>query len=204
MDLQLLLSFIAASVLLALMPGPDNIYVLTESVANGAKRGVIITAGLVSGVVVHTFLAATGLSLIIYSSELVYNLVLYAGSAYLFYLSYMATKETPIDVDSNKQPTERTTWSLFKQGVLMNVLNPKVSLFFIALLPRFVSDTGWSPMLQMSLLGSVFMVQAFVVFSSVALIAGSLANLVENPTFWKVTKWLKVIVLAALGLFLLF
>lgn len=202
MDGTLLLAFMGAAVLLALMPGPDNIYVLTESISKGARQGITITSGLVSGVLVHTLLAATGLSLIVFQSDAVYNVVKFIGAAYLLYLSYQATKEQPMQVDFRSDHTSTSFFSLFRKGFLMNLLNPKVSLFFIALLPQFVSSTGFSPMLQMSILGLVFMVEAFIVFSSIALIAGSLASLVRSNRFWVATKWIKVIVLAVLGVLL--
>jgi len=82
----------------------------------------------------------------------------------------------------------------------MNVLNPKVSLFFIALLPQFISSPGWNPMVQMSILGMIFMLTAFLTFSSIALVAGRLSQLVENDKFWIITKWVKVGVLVILAL----
>lgn len=202
MDPGLLSGFLVAAVLLALMPGPDNIYVLTESISKGARQGISITTGLVSGVLVHTLLAATGLSLLVFRYDVVYHIVKFAGAAYLLYLSYQATKEVPMKVEFGVRGLSDPFLPLFKKGFLMNVLNPKVSIFFIALLPQFVSPDGFAPMIQMSVLGVVFMVQAFIVFSSIALIAGSLASLVTNERFWATTKWIKVIVLAVLGILL--
>lgn len=204
MDASLLFGFALAAVLLALMPGPDNIYVLTESISKGARQGVSITAGLVSGALVHTLLAATGLSLLVFRHDAVYDVVKFAGAAYLLYLGYQATKEVPMKVEFGVHGSADPFFPLFRKGFFMNVLNPKVSIFFIALLPQFVSPDGFSPMLQMSLLGIVFMLQAFIVFSSIALVAGSLASLVTNERFWTFTKWIKVIVLLVLGVLLAF
>lgn len=198
MEIDLILAFGAAALLLALMPGPDNIYVLSLSISNGPKQGVFLTSGLVSGVVVHTLLAATGLSIILYSSDLIFSLVKYAGAAYLVYLAYSAYKENPVPI-SSVEKHEMSFAKLFKQGVLMNVLNPKVSLFFIALLPQFVSPNGWTPFLQMAVLGVIFMIIAFLTFSSIAVISGNLASLVSNKRFWIVTKWIKITVLVVLA-----
>lgn len=204
MDFSLLLGFMGATAVLAFMPGPDNIYVLTESISKGARQGISITAGLVSGVVVHTLLVATGLSLIVFQSELAYSIVKYAGAAYLVYLAYGATREKAMQVEWSENGESEPFLKLYKRGIIMNLLNPKVSIFFIAFLPQFVSSEGPSPMVQMSMMGVIFMLESFVIFSAVALIAGRLASLVTSPSFWVVTKWIKVIVLLALALLLAF
>ncbi len=202
MELGLVMSFLAASVLLALMPGPDNIFVLTESLTKGQRNGVAISLGLSLGVLVHTTAAATGLSLIIQNSAFAFNIVKYLGAAYLFYLAYQAyhEKSTVIDLNVNSKLQEKTSiFSLVRKGFLMNVLNPKVSLFFIAFLPQFLTKDGLNVTLQMIILGIIFMVQAFVIFSCIALMAGRLTNFLNSSKFWKVTKWSKVIVLFVLG-----
>ncbi len=203
MDTSLILGFILATVALAFMPGPDNIYVLTESISKGAKQGVAITAGLISGVIVHTTLVATGLSLLVFNNDIAYDTMKYAGTAYLLYVAYGAIKEAPLDVNVDVKGQLEPFPRLFKRGFLMNVLNPKVTLFFIVLLPQFVSSDGWSPMYQMFVLGAVFMTVSFLIFSSIAMVSGYSASLIKHPMFWVVTKWIKVFVLAALGSFLL-
>ena len=206
MELQLILSFLAASVLLALMPGPDNIFVLTESLTKGHKNGIAISVGLCLGVLVHTLAAATGLSIIIQNSAFAFSLVKYLGAAYLFYLAFGATKETQpiLDLTATKVKEEFKLFPLIQKGFLMNVLNPKVSLFFIAFLPQFVSNDGFHITLQMIVLGLIFMLQAIIIFSSIAILSGNLTKYVNSPKFWKITKWSKVIVLSVLGLSLLF
>ncbi len=204
MELSLLLGFLGATAVLAFMPGPDNIYVLSESISKGARQGISITAGLVSGVVVHTLLVATGLSLLVFKSELAYDIVKYAGAAYLLYIAYGATWEQPMQIEWSEKGEGEPFWKLYQRGVIMNLLNPKVSIFFIAFLPQFVSSNGWSPMLQMSVMGLIFMFESFLIFSSIALVAGSLASLVKSDVFWKVTKWVKVVVLISLALLLAF
>ena len=199
MEVEIVLAFCAAAFLLALMPGPDNIYVLSLSISNGSRQGIGLTTGLVSGVVVHTLLAATGLSIVLYSSDLVFSLVKYAGAIYLIYLAYGASQDR-VNTLTALETENLGIGKLYRQGVLMNVLNPKVSLFFIALLPQFISSPGWNPMIQMSILGLIFMLIAFLTFSSIALVAGRLLQLVENDKFWIITKWVKVGVLVILAL----
>jgi len=185
------------------MPGPDNIYVLTESISKGVKQGVAITTGLISGVIVHTTLVATGLSLLVFSNDLAYDIMKYAGTAYLLYMAFGAVKEAPLDVNVDVKGQLEPFPRLFKRGFLMNVLNPKVTLFFIVLLPQFVSSDGWSPMYQMFVLGGIFMAVSLLIFSSIAVVSGYSASLIKHPLFWVITKWVKVMVLLALATFLL-
>lgn len=202
MQLELVLSFFGASLLLALMPGPDNIYVLTESLINGHRKGIAISLGLSLGVLIHTLAAATGLSLVIQNSALAFSIIKYLGAAYLFYLAYQAygEKRMELDLEGQKDTMPVAIFPLVRKGFLMNVLNPKVSLFFIAFLPQFVSETGMNVTLQMIILGLIFMVQAFVVFSLIALLASRLTKYIQSSRFWKITKWSKIVVLSVLGL----
>lgn len=204
MDIQLVIAFISASIALTVMPGPDNIFVLTESLTKGAKVGATIALGLVVGVLVHTSAAAAGISIILKTSEIAFSLVKYIGAAYLFYLAYMSLIEKPktgIEV-GEKSVVNYNFWKLFRRGFIMNVLNPKVSIFFIAFLPGFISKNGFNPALQMIILGVVFMIQAYVIFGSVALLAGRFSEALNKPKFWVYTKFTQVFVLAALGFLL--
>ena len=202
MQIELILSFLLASVLLTFMPGPDNIFVLTESITKGQKNGIAISIGLCTGVLIHTLAAATGLSIVIQKSALAFSIIKYLGAAYLFYLAYMATKEKPMEVTLGKKSKEETfkLFLLIRKGFLMNVLNPKVSLFFIAFLPQFISQDGINITVQMIILGLIFMVQALVIFSLISILSSRLTGYVNSAKFWKITKWSKVIVLSILGL----
>ncbi|MBL4708417.1 MAG: LysE family translocator [Flavobacteriales bacterium] len=151
MEISLYLSFCLAAFLLALMPGPDNIFVLTESIAKGAKNGVLISLGLNLGVLVHTLAAATGISLILKQSELAFAIVQYAGGAYLLYLAYLAAKEK-VEQFESKESTVKGNFKLIRTGFIMNIMNPKVSLFFIAFLPQFVRPEQGSVVFQMVLM----------------------------------------------------
>ncbi len=202
MQIELILSFLLASVLLTFMPGPDNIFVLTESITKGQKNGIAISIGLCTGVLIHTLAAATGLSIVIQKSALAFSVIKYLGAAYLFYLAFMATKEKKMEVTLGKKSKEETfqLFPLIRKGFLMNVLNPKVSLFFIAFLPQFISPNGINITVQMIILGLIFMVQALVIFSLISILASRLTGYVNNAKFWKITKWSKVGVLSILGL----
>ena len=201
MEAQLVLSFIGVSILLALMPGPDNIFVLLESLKNGSKTGILISIGLVIGVLGHTIIAATGLSLIIQESTLVFSIIKYAGAAYLFYLAYLEFKDksTAIELPS-AEAVKQNRSKLIRKGFIMNILNPKVSLFFIAFFPQFVSPEGYDVPLQMVILGLLFMVIALSIFSTIALLAERLSSYLKSPKFFKITKIIKVVTFCALGL----
>lgn len=209
METSVLVSFIIASVLLALMPGPDNIFVLTESITKGKRNGIIIAFGLASGIVIHTLFIVSGLAIFIKNSENVFFIIKILGALYLLYLAYQSYKETPAKMLKNDVTIQKTEWkkdffSLFKKGFLMNVLNPKVTLFFIAFLPQFVTKNGFLFEIQILILGILFMLQAFIVFSGIAILADQLGKYLTSPKFWKNVKWIKVTVLIGLALFLFF
>ncbi len=204
MELQLIISFLGASILLTIMPGPDNIFVLTESITKGQRNGIAISLGLVSGILIHTLAAATGLSIIIQKSALAFTIIKYLGAGYLFYLAYKALKEKqPIVNLEKKNSHEKGFGKLVRKGFFMNVLNPKVSLFFIAFLPQFISTSGYNITLQMILLGLIFMVQAIAIFSLISILSGRLSHYLNSSKFWKATKWGKVSVLSTLGITLM-
>lgn len=207
MDISLVFSFLGAAILLSLLPGPDFILVLTESITKGKKFGIPIALGLSSGVIVHTLLIATGLSIFVQKSETIFTIIKIFGAVYLFYLAYLAFREKSkkIDISHDLLENEFSFFGLLKTGFLANVLNPKVTLFFIALLPQFVDKDGsFSYTFQLILLGFVFMLQSFLVFAAVSILAEKLASFITSAKFWNNIKWIKIIVLLGLGIFLLF
>ncbi len=173
LDMNTLLMFSLASTLLALSPGPDNIFVLTQSMVKGAKAGVIITLGLCSGLIFHTSAVALGVAVIFQTSLLAFNILKIVGAGYLLYLAYMAFKDaskTTLHVD--QKPL--SSWAMYRRGVFMNVTNPKVSIFFLAFLPQFTNPQNGSITLQIFKLGAVFMVCALVVFSLIAFLSSKI------------------------------
>lgn len=201
MELSVFLSFCLASFLMALMPGPDNIFVLTESIAKGARNGILIAFGLNSGVLVHTLAATTGVSLILKQSELAFSIIQYAGAAYLLYLAYLSAREK-VERFESKESEKQKGFALFRTGFIMNVLNPKVSLFFIAFLPQFVRPEAGNVTIQMVLMGIAFMVIGFLTFSSFALLAHQLRKPLNSLTVLVWIKWAKVVVLVGLAIYL--
>lgn len=178
------LGFVSAAVLLTLMPGPDILFVVTQAVSRGKKAAIVFAAGLCSGLVVHTVAVCAGVSVLLMSSPLAFTLLKFIGAAYLFYLgvkAFLARNESHLDV------SVAVSGKLYRKGVLMNVLNPKVILFFLAFFPQFIDPNIGNLMAQMILLGLIFIVQAFLIFSMVALLADRLVHgVMKNPqtAFW--------------------
>lgn len=191
--------FIAASVALTIAPGPDNLFVLSQGITRGKKPAIITALGMCSGISVHTIAAACGISAVFYSSVLAFNLVKYAGSAYLLYLAYMTLKHRSSLKLST--PDNRSSLELYKRGFIMNVLNPKVAMFFLAFLPQFVSPTTEHFALQMLLLGFIFMVQGVVIFCLIGYFAGCIGSFIlQRPRLAGYFDWLTAGIFTSLGI----
>ncbi len=170
-----LIYFIAASAALTLLPGPDILFVLTQSISQGKKAGVATASGLCTGVLVHTTAAALGISALLYESALAFEIVKYAGAAYLLYLAWNALKESE-ELISSASVREADAFALYRRGIFMNVLNPKVALFSLAFLPQFVNPGSGNAPMQMMFLGIIFMVQAWLIFSAISVFAGTVSE----------------------------
>lgn len=199
MTASTVLYFLGASVALTLAPGPDNLFVMTQGITRGRKPAIITALGMCSGVTVHTIAAAFGLSAIFYTSALAFNLVKYAGVAYLLYLAYRAIKDR--SSISFAAADDSPPAALFKRGFIMNVLNPKVAMFFLAFLPQFVTpDTRYVTM-HILLLGAIFMIQAVVIFCLIGYFAGTIGSyLLARPKLAKYFDCLTAGVFASLGI----
>ena len=170
--------FIAASVALALSPGPDNIFVLTQSAMSGPGAGIRVTLGLCSGLVVHTAAVALGVAAIFATSDVAFNLLKLCGGAYLVYLAWGAFRAGAADLDAGAAAVNGRR--LYGRGVIMNITNPKVAIFFLAFLPQFADPELDNLTVQILLLGVLFMLSALVVFSSIALAAGHLGEFLRR------------------------
>lgn len=182
MDSLVLLSFLGAAILLTLMPGPDILFVTAQSISQNKKAGIFTALGLCTGLIVHITAATLGISAIVYQSAVAFTIVKYAGAIYLFYLAWMSFRDKgqPFSI---KQQNSIDYGSLYKKGILMNLLNPKVSLFFLALLPQFIDNSSEYISLQMFILGVIFLIQALFVFSLVSIFAGKIGQLLVNNSF---------------------
>jgi len=174
-DLSTLLLFTSASLLLALAPGPDNIFVLTQSALKGRLVGLVVTLGLCTGLIVHTSAVALGVAAVFQASALAFNLLKYAGAAYLLYLAWGAFR-AGASVLSSKSDQEISLARYYLRGIVMNVTNPKVSIFFLAFLPQFTRPEQGHLPLQMLALGAVFILATLLVFGAISLLAGVLGQ----------------------------
>lgn len=163
--------FLVASALLTVAPGPDIVYVLTRGVSQGRRAGLAAALGFATGCLFHTLLAALGVAALIRSSDLAFNAVRWAGAAYLVWIGVQAIRNRASFSLSNGDGTKALV-AVYRQSVIGNALNPKVTLFFLSFLPQFVDASAGGVAWQMTLLGALFMAQTVVIFGAVALFSG--------------------------------
>ena len=150
-------TFLVAGILLNLTPGNDTIFILSKSVAQGKKAGIMSVLGIATGSLIHTTLAALGLSIIIARSLVVFTVIKYAGAAYLLYIGYkMITSRSKIDADISASVNKINLLKIYRDAVMTNVLNPKVAMFFIAFLPQFIDPSYQNSIIPFMLLGITF------------------------------------------------
>ncbi|MEK5163260.1 LysE family translocator [Paenibacillus sp. FSL R5-0527] len=171
MDFLSVISFLGTAIVLTLMPGPDNLFTLAQSISNGKNAGIFTTLGLCTGIIVHITAATIGVTAIIYQSALAFTLVKYTGAAYLLYLAYKSFRQKGSSFNLNSEDSLDYK-SLYKKGVIMNVLNPKVSLFFLAFFPQFIHYENGNVSMQMLVYGILFLVQSLVIFMLISIFAG--------------------------------
>lgn len=203
--IETLLSFVLATSILAISPGPDNIFVLTQSIVNGRNFGLATVIGLISGCLVHTTLLAFGVSAIISASEYLYTVIKIFGSIYLLFLAFQVYKTDASILLSEEITPKKTAKQLFKQGFLMNVLNPKVSIFFLAFFPGFLFSDSLSLISQFYILGFIFMFVSFFIFSTIAILAGTISKSIRNnSSIGLYLKWSQFAVFILIAIFILF
>ena len=187
------------------MPGPDIIYVIMLSISRGKKFGIITSLGLVSGIMVHTTLIAFGVAAIINKSDILFTIIKSLGALYLFYLAFKTYKSS-INIDFNiSDDSDKSFINFFKQGFIMNVLNPKVIIFFLAFFPGFIIKENGNITSQIYILGIVFMIQAFIIFSLVSISSAKLTSFLRgNEKFKTILHWLQIIIFIAIGIYILF
>ena len=175
LSLETIITFFSASVLLALAPGPDNVFVLTQSTLRGRTAGLAVVLGLCTGLIVHSSGVAFGVAVVFQTSQLAFSILKYAGAAYLVYLAWKAFTARPeeLSTESSEGPC---FLRLYGRGIILNITNPKVSIFFLAFLPQFADPKLGPVWLQMLMLGGLFIVATILVFGAVALLAGTLGQ----------------------------
>ena len=203
LSLETIIAFVLASVVLSLVPGPDNIFVMTNSALKGWKAGFYITLGLCTGLIGHTILVAIGVSVIFQTSALAFNGLKIVGACYLIYLGWLSLKSKELTIDSND--AESVNRSYYITGIVMNLTNPKVALFFLVFLPQFINPINGSVTIQIFILGFLFILSALSVFSSIAFLGSFLEGyLKKSSTINKNINKLAALVYFALAINLFF
>ncbi|WP_299050662.1 LysE family translocator [uncultured Polaribacter sp.] len=202
--LEVLISFAITTAILAISPGPDNIFVLTQSIVNGKKYGIATVLGLMSGCIVHTSFVAFGVSEILKKNENLFFIIKLFGAAYLLYLAYKVYNSDAKIVLSSPKIQKKSTLSLFKKGFLMNVLNPKVTLFFLAFFPQFLFSNTMATEIQFYILGLIFILISFIVFASIAILAGNISKYIKQyANIGVYLKWGQIVVFVAIAIIIL-
>lgn len=180
-ELHFWLLFLSTALALNVAPGPDLLYILTQTIANGKKVGIASALGVCTGALFHVVAASIGLSAILVSSALAFTIVKYIGVGYLLYLAYQSFRSagTSLTIPSGKESQE-SVWKAFKQGVLVDILNPKVAIFFMAFLPQFVREGYGSVPMQLLYLGLLVIFVAIIVETTYVLLAFKLTNKVRT------------------------
>lgn len=179
-----LLMFIGSAILLILAPGPDIIFTLTQGITKGRKTALLTAMGLTLGNSVHTVAAALGLSIIFKTSAVAFTVFKTFGAVYLFFLAYKSIKHRKDPLVINKEDNKTNDKMILMRGFLMNVLNPKVALFYLAFLPQFVNHENGNIAIQMIVLGLIFMILTAILFSLVAFFSGFFGDWIQKrPRF---------------------
>ena len=168
-------AFFVASVVMGLAPGPDILFVLTQTALYGARAGFATTCGLITGLFVHITAVSLGVAALFQSSETAFNMLKFAGAAYLLYLAWLSFRS-----GTSKASLQKAQFpgygTLYRRGVIMNITNPKVTLFCLAVLPQFVEPERGHPTLQILSLGGLYELACLIVFTAIAALGGRMAT----------------------------
>lgn len=192
------------AMLLAITPGPDNLFVLAQATLHGRAAGAITALGMTTGLFAHIAAVALGVAVIFKTSEVAFTTLKIIGALYLLYLAWGAFHSTALRTEGRSKPFAGYG-ALYRRGILMNLTNPKVTLFFLALLPQFADPARGSVSLQIILLGLLVQLSTVIVFGSVAFLGGTLALRVNKSPHAQV--WISRLtgcIFAGLAVFLLF
>ena len=178
LSIETIIAFVTASVVLSLVPGPDNLFVMSHSALKGWRIGFYTTLGLCTGLIGHTVLVAIGVSVIFQTSAIAFNGLKIIGAFYLLYLAWLSVQNKELNLGgTDKDSTNR---SYYFTGVIMNLTNPKVALFFLVFLPQFVNTSNDNVSIQIFLLGLLFILSALCVFTSIAYLASFLEDVLKK------------------------
>lgn len=200
---DVLMAFFGVAVLLGLSPGPDNLFVLVQSAQRGWRVGLCVVLGLCIGIVGHTAAVALGLAAVVAASPMLFTALKVCGAAYLLYMAWGAWR-APVQVSETEQAqsqrdvlTLQSALGWIGRGVVMNLTNPKVLIFFLAFLPQFADPARGSVPLQIMVLGCVFMLSSWLVFGSIACFSGLFGQILQRSA--RAQRWLNRIAATVFG-----
>lgn len=203
-DLDISLAFFGSALLLGLAPGPDIIFVLTQSALFGPKAGIVTTFGLASGLCFHTVAVALGVAAIIAASPLAFTVLKCLGAGYLCYLAWLSFRAGASSATASEMAFPGYA-ALYRRGIFMNLTNPKVILFFLAFLPQFCQPGGWPIFWQMIYFGGLFIMATLLVFSTMAWLGGKVvAHFAHSTTSQIIMNRFAGTIFLGLALFLVF
>lgn len=198
-SLDTLLPFLGIAILLGLAPGPDNIFVLLQSAMHGTRAGLTVVLGLCTGLIVHTAVVAVGLAALLAASVVAFTVLKIAGALYLVYLAWQAFR-APVGTLKASGPAVKPGKHMYWRGVVMNLTNPKVVIFFLAFLPQFVNAERGHVALQLMVLGFVFILATLLVFGSIAWFSGVFGRvLMRSVRMQRAVNWFAGTVFLALA-----
>ena len=201
----MLLSFIISSILLAISPGPDNIYIATLTSRSGKISGFSFLMGLLIGCFIHTILLAFGLNAMIIQVDFIFNLIKYFGALYLIYLSIEVYKSDDLFKKNNKLSNSDSILINLKKGIMMNLLNPKVFLFFALFFPNFLFSETISFKIQIIIMGLIFIIITLFVFGIIILFSNVIFNNFSQEGKFKLyAKFFNILVLIVIAAIILF
>ncbi len=198
-DWSTLILFATAASILVFTPGPNTLYIIARSVNQGRTAGIVSSLGVEVGTLIHVAAAALGISALLMSSATAFNIVKYAGAAYLIYLGIktLLTREKEVEAETVEETSLRRT---FSQAVLVNVLNPKSAMFFFAFLPQFIDAERGAATTQILVFGAIVVVLGFTSGSLYSLLAGGIGNLLRgNLKFLRAQRYFAGSVYLGLG-----
>jgi len=182
MEAETILTFCTAAFFLALAPGPDNLFVLSQSALFGIRAGLWVTLGLCSGLIFHTLAVVLGVAAILKASPAAMSILKLFGALYLLHLARLSFRSNQAGQGSEASQ-QLSIGQLYLRGLVMNVTNPKVTMFFLAFLPQFVRDTAsLSISAQLCFLGFLFQLVTFLVFGSVSFFSGRIGKVLREST----------------------
>ncbi len=201
----MLLSFLISCVLLAISPGPDNMYLISLTIRSGKNAGFLFLSGLVVGCFIHTLLLSLGFSVFILESKFTFNLLKLFGFSYIMFLAIQLYFSKEPNSFKGDLELNSSYFNFFKKGVLMNLLNPKVFLFFVAFFPNFIFSQNMSVEIQLIFLGLIFICSTILVFGILVIFSNSLySKFNKTPNSNKMVKYINVIILLIISILILF